>query len=145
MTLRIRPARADEREALEALQWRASLANPAHREDLLANPDAIILPAEQLAEDNVFVAEANGRVVGFAVLLADEQGADLDGLFVDPDHWRHGVGTALVNEAVHRARQLGLALRVTAGPDGRAFYESCGFSVEGEAETRFGPALRMTR
>ena len=71
--------------------------------------------------------------------------AELDGLFVDPDHWRRGIGTALVNEAVHRARRLGLALSVIAGAEARAFYESCGFSVEGEAQTRFGPALRMTR
>ena len=27
----------------------------------------------------------------------------------------------------------------------REFYEKCGFSVEGEARTRFGPAIRMSR
>ena len=27
----------------------------------------------------------------------------------------------------------------------RKFYESCGFTVEGEEQTRFGPALRMTK
>ena len=112
---------------------------------MLANPDAIVLPAEQFIFGNVFVVEENGSVLGFAVLLADEQKAELDGLFVEPDHWRLGVGTALVNEAVHRARRLGLALSVIAGADARQFYESCGFSVEGEAQTRFGPALRMTR
>ena len=145
MKLRIRPARPDEREALEALQWRALLANPGDREVLLANPDAIVLPAEQLAARNVFVGEDDGLVLGFAVLLTGEQQADLNGLFVDPDHWRRGIGSALVNEAVHRARRLGLSLSVTAGAEAQAFYESCGFSVEGEAQTRFGPALRMTR
>ena len=145
MSLHIRSAQPEEREALEALQWRASLANPEDREVLLANPDAIVLPTKLLADGNVFVAEDEGLVLGFAVLLIDEQQADLDGLFVDPDHWRRGIGTALVNEAVHRARRLGLALCVIAAVDAQAFYERCGFSVEGEAETRFGPALRMTR
>jgi ribosomal protein S18 acetylase RimI-like enzyme len=32
-----------------------------------------------------------------------------------------------------------------ANPGAQEFYESCGFSVEGEAVTRFGPALRMSR
>jgi len=145
VSLRIRPARADEREALEALQWRASLANADHRAALLANPDAIQLPAEQLEHGDVFVAEEDGAVCGFAVLLLQTAQAELDGLFVEPELWHRGLGTALVNEAVHRARRAGLALGVIADRQARAFYESCGFTVEAEVPTRFGPALRMTR
>ena len=44
----IRPARVDEQPALESLQRRASLANPGDREALLAHPEAIALPVEQL-------------------------------------------------------------------------------------------------
>ena len=55
--LTIRPAVAAERKALEALQWRASLANPGDREALLANPDAIDLPLAQIEAGAVFVAE----------------------------------------------------------------------------------------
>ena len=47
--LAIRLARPDEREALEDLQRRASLALPQYREQLLSNPDAIHLPAAQIA------------------------------------------------------------------------------------------------
>jgi hypothetical protein len=42
--LTIRLANPDEREALEELQRRASLALPDYREQLQANPDAIHLP-----------------------------------------------------------------------------------------------------
>lgn len=141
----IRQALPYERVELEALQWRASLTTEAHRADLLANPDAIELPLEQLERGQVFVAELDGRIVGFAVLLAGNRTAELDGLFVDPSCWRQGVGSALVDEAAHRARQLGLTLTVIAGFAAQGFYERCGFSLEGEAETRFGPALRMSR
>jgi ribosomal protein S18 acetylase RimI-like enzyme len=34
---------------------------------------------------------------------------------------------------------------VTANKAALGFYERCGFTVEGEAQTRFGPALRMSR
>ena len=27
----------------------------------------------------------------------------------------------------------------------KGFYERCGFTIEGAADTRFGPALRMSR
>ena len=50
-----------------------------------------------------------------------------------------------VEIAAHEARQAGLSLTVVAAPAARGFYEKCGFSVEGDAETRFGPALRMSR
>jgi GNAT superfamily N-acetyltransferase len=139
--LSLRVAQPEERDALEALQRRASLALPDYREQLEAHPDAIHLPPAQLANGQVLVAELDGRIAGFAALV----GGELDGLFVEPDLWRRGVGTALVDATTHQARRKGLALTVIANPAARAFYERCGLSVEGEAQTRFGPALRMSK
>ena len=139
--VRIRLARPEEREQLEALQWRASLANETDRPHLEAHPDAIDLPAAQIADGQVWVADLDGNIAGFAALLDGE----LDGLFVEPELWRCGVGAALVETATHEARRNGLALSVIANPAARGFYERCGFSLEGEAQTRFGPALRMTK
>jgi len=139
--LTIRIARPEERDALEDLQRRASLALPDYREQLLANPDAIHLPAAQVANGQVMVAELEERVAGFAAIV----GGELDGLFVEPELWRKGVGARLVEAAVHEARRKGLALTVIANPTARGFYERCGFVLEGKADTRFGPALRMSR
>jgi len=69
----------------------------------------------------------------------------LDGLFVEPDLWRKGIGKALVDAATLLARRRGLSLSVVANSAAREFYEKCGLTVEGEAQTRFGPALRMSR
>ena len=126
---------------LEALQCRASLANEEHRAALEANPDAIELPLDQLEQGQVLVAELDGRIAGFAAIV----GSELDGLFVEPDLWRQGVGSALVGEAVHDARRRGVTLTVIANPVAQSFYESCGFVVEAYVQTLFGPALRMSR
>ena len=139
--LSFRLAEADERDELEELKRRASLALPDYREQLLSHPDAIHLPPAQVANGQVLVAELDGRVAGFAAVV----GGELDGLFVEPDLWRRGIGAALVDAATHQARRKGLALTVIANPTARDFYESCGFSLEGETQTRFGPALRMSR
>lgn len=139
--LSVRLAEPDEREELEELKRRASLALPDYREQLLSHPDAIHLPPTQVANGQVLVAELDGRVAGFAAVV----GGELDGLFVEPDLWRRGIGAALVDAATHQARRKGLALTVIANPTARDFYESCGFSLEGETQTRFGPALRMSR
>ncbi len=139
--LDLRLARPEEHAELEELQRRASLELPDYREQLLANPDAIHLPPAQLANGQVIVAEIQGEIAGFAALV----GGELDGLFVEPDLWRGGIGRALINAAAHQARSRGLSLTVIANPTARGFYESCGFSVEGEEQTRFGPGLRMSR
>ena len=139
--LSIRLAEPDEREELEELQRRASLALADYREQLLAHPDAIHLPPAQVANGQVLVAELEGCVAGFAALV----GGELDGLFVEPELWRRGIGAALVDAATHRARRKGLALTVIANPSARDFYEGCGFSLDGEVQTRFGPAFRMSR
>jgi len=144
--VRIRPALPEERLELEELQRRASLALNEYREQLEANPDAIFLPAEQIERGQVMIAELDGRVAGFAVVLAERDNAELDGLFVDPEFWRQGVGAALVEAATQEARRRGLSLlTVVASPSARDFYERCGFTTEGTTETRFGPALKMSR
>jgi GNAT superfamily N-acetyltransferase len=144
--LGIRQALPAERLELEELQRRASLALESYREQLEAHPDAIDLPADQIARGDILVAEMEGLVAGFAVVLTEEGKAELDGLFVEPGLWRRGIGASLVEAAVHEARRRGLSLMtVVAEPSARLFYESCGFTVEGTAETRFGPALRMSR
>jgi GNAT superfamily N-acetyltransferase len=139
--LSLRLAQPEEHHELEELQRRASLALPEYREQLEAHPDAVHLPPAQIANGQVIVAELDGRVAGFAAVV----GGELDGLFVEPELWGRGIGRALADAAVHDARNRGYTLWVIANPGARGFYERCGFSVEGEAETRFGPALRMSR
>lgn len=137
----IRPAMPEERDALEEIQRRASMALPEYRADLEAHPDVIHLPQEQLDRGDVFVAELKGRPVGFAAL----DGAELDGLFVEPDLWKRGIGRLLVDAVTHEARRRGLSLTVLGNPTAREFYERCGFVAEGIEQTRFGPGLRMSR
>src|SRR6476659_447734 len=101
----IRPARLDEQTMLEGLQRRASLNNPGDRDALLANPDAIQLPADQIYAGRVFVAERDGAIVGFAAVLPrDDRDTELDGLFVEPHLWGQGTGRALVEHCAAVAR-----------------------------------------
>lgn len=143
--LQIRPAAPGERDDLEALQRRSSTALDDYRQQLEAHPDAIHLPIELIERGQVIVAETEAGIVGFAAVVEGQECAELDGLFVEPGHWRRGAGAALVEAATHHARRRGLSLTVVASPSARRFYERCGFSVEGETKTRFGPAIRMSR
>jgi GNAT superfamily N-acetyltransferase len=143
----IRSARSDEGTMLESLQWRASLNNPGDRDALLANPDAIALPMEQIADGHVFVAESEGVVVGFAAVLPrPDGGAELDALFVEPHLWKRGIGRRLVNHIADVAREKAATfLHVIGNPHAEGFYISCGFHVTGTIDTRFGVGLAMRR
>ena len=143
----IRLALATERSGLEALQWRASLANPGDRDALLANPDAIVLPDEQIANGDVFVAEQDGAIVGFAAVLARPDGnTELDALFVEPSLWKRGVGRLLVDRCADVARERASRfLHVVGNPHAEGFYTSCGFRTTGTFATRFGVGLSMER
>ncbi len=72
---------------------------------------------------------------------------ELDGLFVEPDLMRGGIGRLLVEDAVTRARAgAGVSrLEVTANPRALGFYERVGFVRVGEVPTQFGPGIRMHR
>ena len=137
----LRLAEPHEQAELEELMVRASLELPDYRAQLVANPGAIHVPPAQIANGQVIVAERDGRIVGFAAVV----GGELDGLFVEPDLWGTGIGRSLIEAAAYEARSRGLGLTVIANPSARRFYQSCGFSIEGEEQTRFGPALRMSR
>jgi GNAT superfamily N-acetyltransferase len=136
-----------ERRALEDLQRRASLVWEEDRDALLANPDAIELPLEQITDGRTIVAENVGELLGFAVVLRRDDGdAELDGLFVDPTQWRHGIGRELLEQAERIAASEGAAsLWVTANTRALEFYGACGFVTVGEVATRFRPAPRMRK
>jgi GNAT superfamily N-acetyltransferase len=145
--LLIRVAAVSKQKSLEALQWRASLGNAGDRDALLANPDAIALPREQIAAGGVFIAEWDGAIAGFAAVLPRSDGdTELDALFVDPAFQRHGIGRSLVEHCGLVARSYGsAALHVVGNPHAEAFYGACGFEAIGMIEMRFGPALLLRK
>lgn len=83
-----------------------------------------------------FVAERDGRVLGFATVgpSRDEPGAgELYAIYVDPDTWSSGIGRALIEHAEGRLAEEHdvLMLWVLAdNPRARRFYERAGWHPE---------------
>ncbi|CAN7519170.1 GNAT family N-acetyltransferase [Devosia sp. LjRoot16] len=141
----IRPARADDQPTLVAIVWKTVMASERDRDTLLAHPEAVQVPIEQLTPITACVADAADTTAGFAVVLPRPDGdAELDGLFVDPAMQRLGIGRRLVERAKELARAMGAStLHVVAADDALAFYRSVGFVETGVTETQFGKALLM--
>jgi GNAT superfamily N-acetyltransferase len=143
MSVRIRLAVSSEQSALEAVQRRASLNNPGDRDAILAHPDAIELPLEQIAANHVFVAEQDNTIAGFAAVVArDTPEMDLDALFVEPHLWGQGIGRLLIDHCAEVSRlERKTALHVIGNPHAAGFYRACGFEQHGTVATRFGDGL----
>jgi N-acetylglutamate synthase-like GNAT family acetyltransferase len=95
-----------------------------------------------------FVAEEQGRVVGYAGLLSHGRRAELEPIVVAHDQRARGVGRALAERVVQEARDVG-ATRIFVRPAARnseaiLFFHSCGFDVLGyiELQVDFEPRER---
>lgn len=96
-----------------------------------------------LSTRDVWVAETEGRVVGFANLTPTW----LDGLYVDPGAQRHGIGSTLL-ETAKSLRPDGFGLWVfEVNEPARAFYSSHGFvtleRTDGSANEERAPDIKM--
>lgn len=90
----------------------------------------------------VLVGEIEGAIVGFVTMRSstdehedDGRVAEMPTLYVDPTHWRRGLGTALCDAALDEARARGhseLTLWVVdLNVGAQRFYTSYGFSEDG--------------
>src|SRR3954447_4467465 len=146
-SIAIRPAEDRDLESLRDLYRRSSLSNEGDRADLLASPQLLHWAGGRLAAGQTRVATGgDGRILGFATVIAVEGGWELEDLFVDPDAMRRGVATRLVLDAVAQAARDGVPwIEVTANPHAADFYASAGFVRVGDEQTLFGPAQRLRR
>ena len=114
---------------------------------MLAHPEVLSLTADDVATWLTRVAVVEGRVVGFSQLSEHEDRLELEGLFVAPDHMRHGIGRDLVLDAAAIARTNGRdSIEVTANGHALGFYQRMGFVDIGTEVTPLGvTAKRMRR
>jgi len=123
----IRPARADEAEALTDLSLR-SKAFWDYDAGFLARCRAVMtVKARNIQSHPHYVAELDGRIAGFYGFEPEGAGVGLDYLFVETDLVGRGIGRALWRHAVDTARRLGHpALIVVSDPNAEGFYLKMG-------------------
>jgi len=137
--VRIRVATADETDELTNLALE-SKRSWGYDEEFMARCRAeLTVRAEDVLEGRVFVAADAGAVIIGMYLLRDLDGsrAELDMLFVAPGKIDQGVGSALMADAIDRARGRGRAtMRIESDPFAGPFYEHEGAVLVGWEHSR---------
>jgi GNAT superfamily N-acetyltransferase len=148
--LAIRTAVAADLPALQQVYRDASLSNAGDAPLLLARPEYLVFTGEGIAAGRTLVALAgppgSGRIVGFATLAtSQDDGLELEDLFVDPGRRRRGVARHLLQQIGDAAREAGARrLWVTGNPHALAFYVAVGFVQSDQVSTELGTGLRMS-
>ena len=139
----VRQAKPEEQRELTRLCVRATM-HAGHDEAFIDRTmPALTITVPLIAANCVQVAEDGaGKVVG-AVLVTPSaiQGiALLYGLFVDPAHWKRGIGRVLFGAAVVRAKEIKAgAITISAEPSAEGFYKRMGAIRIGEVPFYFSP------
>src|SRR5438128_856344 len=82
---------------------------------------------ERLSELIVFVAESDGRPIGWSSLIPRGDVGWLEDLWIDPDWIGNGIGAALFRHTAAHAQELGARrLEWEAEPNAIGFYERMG-------------------
>ena len=83
----------------------------------------LVISPTQLARDEVFCAEVDGRIVGFYAIRELRNKGHLEHLWVLPQFIGQGIGRALFEHALEQARTRGLkAILVESDPNAAGFY-----------------------
>jgi GNAT superfamily N-acetyltransferase len=141
----IRDAKPEEQRELTRLIVRATL-HAGFDEAFIdrAMPGlTVTLPA--ITAGGVQVAEQSGDVIGVVEVMSTAlQGIAVIGIFVDPSHWKKGVGRALFEAATRRARTLKAgAIMIYAAPNAEGFYKRMGAIRIGEGPFYFSPDVML--
>ena len=117
----------DLEDLLASWESASRLAHPFLEEDFLAT-ERHNIPNLYLPNADTWVADLDGKVVGFIALLGNEVGA----IFLDPNHHGKGIGKSLMDKAqeIHGILEVDVFEKNLIG---RKFYELYGFESLSES------------
>jgi GNAT superfamily N-acetyltransferase len=146
--VRVRSALPDEGELMREIA-RASKAYWGYEQDRVDSwVDGLDLSPAGLRGKEFYVAEVDGRVVGWSAIIAQGEVCWLDDLWIGPAYIGHGLGTMLFRHVVARGRALGAArIEVEAERHSVGFYEKMGARYVRDSEPgvwgRISPVMAL--
>ena len=150
MDIQIRRARPDDADTLTAVAHTAK-RHWQYPESWIEKwqSDLTITP-EFIMNQEVFVAIINDQIGGCCALVMTDSLAEIEHMWIMPEHMGSGVGRALFAHAKARAEVRGAnVLELSADPNAEGFYERMGAKRVGEVhadmdgQTRVLPRMRV--
>jgi GNAT superfamily N-acetyltransferase len=148
--MKIRLARSEDLDGILDVgreTWQAtyvSLAGEAFVRNALARWWTADGTLPSIADGRVWVAVADGQIIGMSMYGIENRTVDIWKLYVAPAHQGQGIGTALLNsvvDATHHSADRVVVAYMDGNAGARAFYDRMGFvETHREANDLGGPA-----
>jgi len=109
--------------------------------------DELTIKENYLVENIVFKAISGNNILGFYSVTENKadfyngevfvpQGYWLEHLFVRPEHHRMGIGSALINHARHKSKEMGIRkLFIFVDPYAKGFYDTIGAEYQYDSKS----------
>lgn len=145
--LSIRPAARADIEILTDLAMRSKASHGYDAAFMEQCREELAIRERTLSERDVWVAEAQGRILGFFGLEFPQDGvSEVNPIFVEPDLQQSGVGRALWGKLEERARFAGArAIGLDSDPHAVSFYQKMGCRIVGMSPSNSIPGRMLPR
>ncbi len=104
----------------------------------------LTISADFITNNQVYVAEREGEIVGFYALIARDQRAELEHMWVAPEHIGKGVGKELFIHAMQTAAGDNFStVEISSDPNAEGFYQRMGARRIGEVSSEIDGQTRV--
>jgi N-acetylglutamate synthase-like GNAT family acetyltransferase len=136
MDIQIRRATPDEAAVLTEIAF-AAKRHWGYPENWIQQWQAdLTITPEFIANHEMYVAMKDGEIAGCVAIGFNESVAELEHMWIRPEHMGAGLGRALFNYIKERALSLKLpVLELSADPNAEGFYERMGARRIGEVRS----------
>ena len=136
MNLQIRRAKPDEAAVLTEIAH-AAKRHWGYPENWIQHWQAdLTITPEFIDANEMYVALDGAEIVGCCAIAVNESMAELEHMWIRPEHMGKGVGQALFLHVKERAATLQIpALELSADPNAEGFYERMGATRIGEVRS----------
>jgi len=105
---------------------------------------ALTITPDFIANNEMFVAISGDEIVGCCALVISDSVAELEHMWIKPEHMGTGVGRRLLLYAKDRAAKLKVsALELSADPNAEGFYQRMGATRIGEVRSEIEGQPRL--
>jgi N-acetylglutamate synthase-like GNAT family acetyltransferase len=136
MEIQIRRAKPDEASVLTEIAH-AAKRHWGYPENWIEQwKDDLTITPEFILRNEVYVALSGEEIVGCCALVCGAEQAELEHMWIKPEHIGTGVGRALFLYLKERAVNLGLpALEISSDPNAEGFYQRMGAKRTGDVRS----------
>lgn len=133
MKFQIRRARPDEAGTLTEISHAAKRHWGYPETWIVGWKNDLTITADFVAGHEMFVAVRSDQVLGCCALVMTDSFAEIEHMWIRPEHMGSGIGRGLFEHAKRRAEELGAkALELSADPHAEGFYKHMGAVRIGE-------------